>query len=117
MVSSHINRLEETQKDIEKTIIDLQCRSMHDNLWFFGFAEPDGNRKEHCVSIVDELCKDYLRSSNISQNIERAHEMGRRRSGDLRPVVVSLIIQDQRESPLERFQFRRNKIRNPRTFP
>lgn len=87
-VSSHINRLEETQKDIEKTLIDLQCRSMRDNLLFFGLAEPDGNRKENCVNIVDEFCEDYLGISNISQDIERAHRIGRRRSGEFRPVVV-----------------------------
>lgn len=51
-------------------------------------TEPDGNRKENCVSIVDEFCEDYLGIRNISQDIERAHRIGRRRSGEFRPVVV-----------------------------
>lgn len=54
-VSSHINRLKETEK-------------------------------ETCVSIVDEFCD----ISNMNQDIEREQRIGRRRSGEFRPVVVFL---------------------------
>lgn len=56
-VSSHINRLKETEK-------------------------------ETCVSVVDEFCD----ISNINQDIEREQRIGRRRSGEFRPVVVKFLL-------------------------
>lgn len=51
---------------------------------FFGLAEPEGNRRENFVSIVDEFCEDHLGS----QDIVRPHRIGRKISGEFRPVVV-----------------------------
>ncbi|XP_061190596.1 uncharacterized protein LOC133198529 [Saccostrea echinata] len=87
-VLSQIQSLEKTQKDIEKTMTDLQCRSMRDNLLFFGPAEYRGNRKEDYVALIDVFCDDLLRLRNIKRDIERAHRIGRRRDGECRPVLV-----------------------------
>ncbi|XP_062582634.1 uncharacterized protein LOC134244373 [Saccostrea cucullata] len=73
---------------IAEAVQKLQCRSMRDNLLFFGLAEYKGNRKEDCVRLIDDFCDDLLRLRNVKQDIERAHRIGRRRNGECRPVVV-----------------------------
>jgi len=80
-------------KAINDDVIDLQARSMRDNLLFFGFAEPqtpDDRRSENCAESILNYCEKELNIPNASSNIklERAHRIGRYEHAKIRPIVV-----------------------------
>ena len=80
-------------KAINDDVIDLQARSMRDNLLFFGFAEPqtpDDRRPENCAESILNYCEKELNIPNASANIklERAHRIGRYEHAKIRPIVV-----------------------------
>ena len=63
---------------------------MRETLLFFGLAEYKGERKENCVSLIDDFCENQLSLSSIGENIERAHRIGKFDEGrnTPRPIVV-----------------------------
>ena len=62
---------------MEDSITDLQSRSMRENLLFFGLDKYKDERKENCVSLIDDFCKTQLGLSSIGENIEKAHRVGK----------------------------------------
>ena len=76
-IKGQICELEKAQQAMEDSITDLQSRSMRENLLFFGLAEYKGERKENCVSLIDDFCETQLGLSSIGENIERAHRIGK----------------------------------------
>ena len=78
---------------MSETVIDLQSRSMRDNLLFYNFQEcstADDRAKEDCSSKILEFCQDTLDIENArdSVKLDRAHRIGRYDSGKKRPIVV-----------------------------
>lgn len=83
-------------KRLNEEIIDIQCRSMRDNLIFYGIKEDVSRRVENCEEIISDVCRNVL---NIQESIEieHAHRMGRKMNDKPRPVVVKLSRFPQRE--------------------
>ena len=74
-------------------ILDLQSRSMRDNLLFFNFEEPnsfDGRASEDCSKVVLDFCSDTLQMTDAPNTIklDRAHRIGRYNPAKKRPIVA-----------------------------
>ena len=86
-------------------VIDLKCRSMRDNLLFFGITEvtnsapitePSGLSErpmivsENCEDTVLDFCENVLNIDNPDRHIaiDRAHRIGRYNRGKIRPIVA-----------------------------
>lgn len=77
-----MDRLRNDNDRLSEELLDLQSRSMRDNLLFYGFPEESaiGDRNtENCVSKVLDFCRDKLEISDAHDimKIERAHRVGR----------------------------------------
>ena len=79
-----IKRIKEENSELKKRVVDLQARSMRDNLLFFNIRESDGEDPE---SLVKELIKEELK---ISEDVEfaRVHRIGRKAPHKIRPIVA-----------------------------
>jgi DNA repair exonuclease SbcCD ATPase subunit len=89
--------LENTMKDnarITGEIVDLQCRSMRDNLMFYNIEECE---TENCMDVIQELARDKLKLTEIIE-IDRAHRIGRVGPGKIRPIVAKFRNYQQREN-------------------
>ncbi|XP_041379863.1 uncharacterized protein LOC121392881 [Gigantopelta aegis] len=69
---------------LSEEIIDLQSRSMRDNLLFFNIAENEG---ENCTEVIKKVCVDNLDYQEPLE-IDRAHRIGKLSAGKQRPIVV-----------------------------
>ena len=79
--------------DLRERHIDLQCKTMRDNLIFNGIIEEDEENTE-------ETIKDFIKKEmEIIQTIEfhRVHRMGRKISGKTRPIVAKFVLHKDRE--------------------
>lgn len=91
--------LEESIKlnaQMKEEILDLQCRSMRDNLLFYNIKEAQNKETEDCVRIIQDICSSELEIME-DVSIERAHRIGKRESGKIRPIVVKFTRFPQRE--------------------
>ena len=94
--TSIVNQHEKLQAEnarLSESIIDLQARSMRDNLLFYNFPEcstGDERSSEKCTNKVLEFCENTLGIENASVNIklDRAHRIGRYDPGKKRPIVA-----------------------------
>ena len=70
-------RLRKGQAETESTLIDLQCRSMRDNLIFTGINEPELSAEEY-ENTEETLCYFLRNEMNISEQIpfDRVHRIG-----------------------------------------
>ena len=87
--------LKEKSAELDKKLIDLEARSMRENLMFYGITE-EGD-KENCEAKVKQVLKDVLHMENVENIIfDRAHRVGQR-SAATRPIVVKFHYYSQRE--------------------
>lgn len=85
--------LSKSNDSMKEEMVDLQSRSMRDNLLFFGFSEPatfDERRSEDCARKILNFCAETLKIENAHSEIkiERAHRVGKYVSQKSRPIVV-----------------------------
>ena len=78
--------------ELKEDVLDVQSRSMRDNLLFHGVPECDffdQRKEEKCDEKIIILCDQTLHIENAGNiKIERAHRMGRYTAGRTRPIVV-----------------------------
>ncbi|XP_062607463.1 uncharacterized protein LOC134269280 [Saccostrea cucullata] len=98
-MEKEVEQMKQSQKNIEDSITDLKCRSMENNLLFYGLAEYNGNRRENCVRLINDFCETELETPNVRQQIERAHRIGQlnRENTNPRPIVVKFSTFRERE--------------------
>lgn len=85
-------------KSLSDDIVDLQARSMRDNLLFFGIDEAaDNDVNENCIEAVQKFCAEKLEIDDTLV-LERAHRIGKRKQGKPRPIVVKFNRFQQRET-------------------
>ena len=84
-------KLNESNQRLNETVIDLQCRSMRDNLIFTGIEEPD-YRVDQQEDTEQVLCEFLKYEMNIEPNIpfHRVHRLGynQRYTDYPRPIVA-----------------------------
>ena len=91
-IASLTERLQKSEDDMIKVndqLQDLQCRSMRDNLLFFGLAERRDRQKENCFELIDEFCYNELEiDDSVIPSMDRAHRVGKYTQGKIRPIGV-----------------------------
>lgn len=90
--------LKTANKSLVDDVIDLKCRSMRDNLLFFGITEQTRSPEvdiadlpqENCAELVYDFCESVLKINDPKDkiSIDRAHRIGRFASDKIRPIVV-----------------------------
>lgn len=101
-LTTTINHLQNENKVLKESILDLQCRSMRDNLVFSGIPEQTEDNPEHAI-------KDFMHSTlklpkEIVNNItfHRVHRLGSNNNKNLnskrpRPIVAKFEHYKQKE--------------------
>ena len=93
-----IEKLEEDNATLRDKIVDIQARSMRDNLLFFNIPEND---KENTTELIHELLESKMEIKEARSNvkIDRSHRIGRKREDQRkpRPIVVKFNFHQDRE--------------------
>ncbi|KAL0151947.1 hypothetical protein M9458_052754 [Cirrhinus mrigala] len=87
-LTENVTHLNEENKKIKETVIDLQARSMRDNLVFSGIPE---SAEEDAEATVKSFIKTYLKlPEDTVENIcfERVHRLGAKKPGAPRPCPI-----------------------------
>jgi hypothetical protein len=103
VLSKNIASLRNENIDLNETIIDLQARSMRDNLLFFNFDEGtsfEDRKSENCAEKVLQFCENNLKidSAATHMKIDRAHRIGPYQHGKKRPIVVKFNFYGDKET-------------------
>ena len=87
--------LSEKNVELGNKLVDLEARSMRENLMFYGI--PEEGDKENCEDEVKQLMRDILHMESVdTYTFDRAHRVGQR-SASTRPIVVKFHYYSQRE--------------------
>jgi tRNA threonylcarbamoyladenosine modification (KEOPS) complex Pcc1 subunit len=86
-IVTRIGELEESNKRLQETVVDLKARSMRDNLLFHNIEESD---EENCAEVIYSLLEEKLDMPDARQNIkiDRAHRVGRKRDSRRKPRAI-----------------------------
>jgi hypothetical protein len=92
-MQGELHNLKQSNSKLEDDIVDLQARSMRDNLLFFNIPEEtlaNNRRDENCSLKILNFCENNLKMSDAKKNIkfDRAHRLGKFLSNKTRPIVV-----------------------------
>ena len=88
--------LEKETNFMKEKMVDLESRSIRENLMFYGI--PEAGREENCEELVKTVCKDTLKLENADQMLfDRAHRVGARPGPKPRPIVVKFHYYHERE--------------------
>lgn len=92
-LSAQLQKLSCEMNDLNERHVDLQSRSMRDNLIFHGIVETDN---ENCEDKLKEFIAEKL---DIRHTVEfhRVHRMGRRVHGKTRPIIAKFVQFKERE--------------------
>ena len=95
-LENEAKKIEERRTQMEDKLTDLECRSMRDNLIFYGIPETAA---EDCENKVKELCKEKLGILNADTFVfDRVHRLGsEQNTRKPRPVVVKFHLYKERE--------------------
>lgn len=78
---------------VSEDLIDIQTRSMRDNLLFYEFVECETateRKEENCEAKILKFCKETLNMNDADESIkiDRAHRIGQYKVNKRRPIVV-----------------------------
>ena len=90
---STVKSLKKENSTLSENILDLQSRSMRDNLLFFNFEEEtsfESRKTENCTLKILQFCDNKLNIEDAENTVklDRAHRIGRFEQGKIRPIVV-----------------------------
>ena len=92
---------EQTKKEqeLKAQVLDVQCRSMRDNLVFYRIPEELGETDDGCTRKILQFCEEKLEIENAARDIKlhRAHRMGRYTPTKVRPIVAKFAYYPDRE--------------------
>ena len=95
-VEEETNTLKASNSKLESKMVDLESRSMRENLMFYGIAE--GGEDENCEGLVKGVCRDVLKVTTADQMLfDRAHRVGRKYGTKVRPILVKFHYYNKRE--------------------
>ena len=94
-LENNTNTLSKQSAELDTKLIDLEMRSMRDNLMFYGL--PEGGNTEKCEMLVKNMCSEILKIERADSMIfDRAHRVGQRAT-KARPIVVKFHYFSDRE--------------------
>lgn len=123
-LSQRMEKLETEQKNIisnysilEGNVIDLQCRSMRENLLFTGIAEPDRRGSDESSEDPERVLRTFIREEmKICDEIEfdRVHRLGKWKSDQSypRPIIAKF----HRFKDRERVRLTASKVLKGRNY-
>jgi hypothetical protein len=86
-VQQRLEKLEQINPALNHGVIDLQARSMRDNLIFYNIAEKT---EENATELVHSLLESQFGIEDAKEiKIDRAHRMGRKKQGSKPRAVVA----------------------------
>ena len=79
--------------------MDIQCRSMRDNLIFYRIPEQKDETDDDCARKILSFIEGHLEIENASRDIKlhRAHRMGKFNNSKVRPIVAKFAFYPDRE--------------------
>ena len=95
IITTNMKKMDNDKGRLNETILDLQSRSMRDNLLFYGFTEcrdRDERSTENCEEKVRSFCEKELKIDMGQVKVDRAHRIGRYNADKTRPIVVKFKI-------------------------
>ena len=89
-------KLEREANSMKEKMVDLESRSMRENLMFYGIAEQ--GKDEDCEQLVKNVCKESLKIATADSLLfDRAHRVGTKSGSKVRPIVVKFHYYHERE--------------------
>lgn len=94
-ISKYVERLQ--NRRLFEDMIDMQSRSMRDNLFFFNFEElgsPTERKNEDCINTIFNFCEKTLGMEGVEATvkIDKEHRVGSFVLGKTRPIVAIVSI-------------------------
>ena len=87
--------LKESNIHINDRVTELECRSMRDNLIFYGIPE---SQNEDCEKLIKSMCVETMNIDTAAGfTVDRAHRLGSDKQRKPRPVVVKFHYPKERE--------------------
>jgi len=90
-----IRRHEDEKDKLNDKIIDLESRSMRENLMFYGIQEE---QHENCETLVKDMIRDKLQIDPTDIILDRVHRVGNERATKPRPIVAKFHRYSDREN-------------------
>lgn len=89
----------EKNQNVKAQMLDMQCRSMRDNLLFYRIPEARDESDADCVDKVLNLIEETMGIQNAKQEIKlhRAHRIGKYNPTKVRPIVAKFAYFPDRE--------------------
>ena len=95
-VKKTCNKLERETKSMKDKMVDLESRSMRENLMFYGIAER--GEDENCGDLVKNVCRETLKITTAENMLfDRAHRVGAKSGSKVPPIVVKFHYYHERE--------------------
>ena len=96
---ARVDNLEETNRKLRDSVIDLKARSMRDNLLFFNIPEEEN---EDTTKMIHKLLEEKLEIQDATHSIkiDRSHRLGKQhhnQRGKPRPIVAKFNFFQDRE--------------------
>ena len=90
-------------KELEDKLLYQEVYDRRENLRFFGIPEPTSGTEDHVPRVVHKFLKEEL-ELEITEDIEfqRAHRIGKKKTGETRPVIVRFLRFPEREIVFKR---------------
>ena len=101
--------MKQNQESLNAKLIDLESRSMRENLLFYGL--PEGGDGDDCDALVKAFCTDQLemRGDYVHNMIflifDRAHRVDQKAGSKVRPIVLKFHYYTEREKVRQTFNF------------
>ena len=86
--------IQKRQNDLTERVINMEMRSMRNNLLFSGIPEADGENEADIRYKLGDLIK-YMHIQNPDIQITRCHRIGYKRPHQIRPRDIIAILNDE----------------------
>ena len=88
--------LKQEHENFDSKLVNLEARSMRDNLMFYGI--PEGGEHEDCEKLVKGLCEKTLGMLRAYElKFDRVHRVGSKSGAKVRPIVAKFHYYEERE--------------------
>ena len=94
-IKADITKLSCLYTTLQDKHLDLQTRSMRDNLVFTGIKEEE---EENTEQVLIDFISNELGATASETTFHRVHRMGRRMRGKTRPIVAKFVLHKDRET-------------------
>ena len=106
-MSRKVGQLTDGKERVTAKIIDLQARSVRDNLLFFGIHEE---KKEDCEQLLKTALYHHLKINAQETQVARVHRVARKTRDNIRPIVAKFERYKERQMVRDAFFAQLNDV-------